>query len=227
VTTNQTVRWVLKPVLFLGALGPLVWIGWEVLTGNLSADPLKEVTEATGVWTLRFLCATLAVTPLRRLSGWNPAIRFRRMIGLYAFFYGTVHFVLIYLVADRAARLDYSGGIVTWKTARDLATSVGADLFERPFITMGFAAWVVMLPLALTSTAGMIRRLGGRRWQALHRLTYVAMVAGVVHYWWSLKSDIRRPLAYAVVAGVLLAFRLVPAVRARMGRPPQRVRVRG
>ena len=226
MTTNQTIRWILKPAVFLGALGPLATIGWAVYTGNLSADPLKDVTQATGVWTLRFLCVTLTVTPLRRLTGWNSVIRFRRMLGLYAFFYGTIHFVLIYLIADRAARLDYSAGILTWKNVTEFAGLVGSDLYERPFITMGFLAWSLMVPLAITSTAGMIRRLGGRRWQALHRAIYVSAAAGVVHYYWSLKSDVRNPVAYGAVIVVLLAFRFAPAMRAWLARPPQQVRVR-
>lgn len=227
MSIDQTIRWVLKPAVFLVSLGPLAWIVWAIVTGNLSADPLKDVTDETGVWVLRFLCITLAVTPLRRLSGWSSLIRFRRMFGLFGFFYGTVHF-LIYLVADRAARLDHSGGVVAWQTVRDFAMSVAGDIAERPFITVGFTAWMAMLPLAATSTAGMIRRLGGRRWQALHRLIYVAAVAGVVHYMWVLKSDLRRPETYAALIALLLAFRMVPAVRAwraRTARALQDVRI--
>ncbi len=117
------------------------------------------------------------MTPLRRLTGWNAVIRFRRMLGLFAFFYGSLHF-LIYLVADRLASLDLPAGIVAWQTVGALATATLPDVLKRPFITVGFASWLCMLPLALTSTAGMIRRLGGRRWQSLHRLIYVAAVAG-------------------------------------------------
>jgi sulfoxide reductase heme-binding subunit YedZ len=180
---------------------------WAALTGNLSANPLSDLTNETGVWTLRFVCVTLAVTPLRRLTGWNGAIRFRRMTGLFAFFYGTLHF-LTYVIADRFAGLDFPDGIVAVSTLRNLAKSVGEDIYKRPFITVGFTAWSSMVPLALTSTAGSIRRLGGRRWNRLHRLVYLTGAAGVVHYWWLVKSDVRRPLAYGVVVGVLLAFRL-------------------
>jgi sulfoxide reductase heme-binding subunit YedZ len=198
---------ILKPVVFLASLGPLAWLVWAVLTGNLSANPLSDLTNETGVWTLRFLCITLAVTPLRRVTGWNSVIRYRRMMGLFAFFYGTLHF-LIYVVVDRFAGLDLSGGIVTWSTAQGLAASVGEDIYKRPFITVGFTALTLMVPLAATSTAGMIRRLGGKRWNRLHRLVYISATAGVVHYWWLVKADIRSPAAYATLVGLLLAFRI-------------------
>ena len=214
----------LKPLVFVAALGPAAWLVWAALTGNLSANPLSDIANETGVWTLRFLCITLAVTPLRRLTRWNWVIRFRRMFGLFAFFYGTLHF-LTYVIVDRFAGLDFPNGIVAWRTLRDLAASVGQDIAKRPFITVGFTAWTLMLPLALTSTAGMIRRLGGRRWNLLHRLVYVSAIAGVVHYWWLVKADVRRPQAYAIVVAVLLGFRVVwgrwhaaaaaPASRAR------------
>src|ERR671937_1291061 len=154
--SDRTLRFVLKPLVFLASLGPLAWLVWAALTGNLSANPLSDLTNETGVWTLRFLCITLAVTPLRRLTGWNHLIRFRRMTGLFAFFYGTLHF-LTYVIADRFAGLDFPDGIVAWSTVVNLAKSVGADIYKRPFITIGFAAWLTMVPLALTSTAGMIR----------------------------------------------------------------------
>ena len=225
VTQNQIIRWLLKPAIFVAALVPFGRLVSAGYTGNLGADPLNEITITTGLWALRFLCIALAVTPLRRLTGSNSLVRFRRMLGLFAFFYGSVH-LLIYVVADRMAGLDYPNGIVAWTTVTGLATSVGADVFKRPFITIGFTAWLCMLPLALTSTAGMIRRLGGRRWQALHRLVYAAATAGVVHYWCGVKADIRPPLMYAVIVGVLLAFRLVwarmhapAAVRKRSASP--------
>jgi methionine sulfoxide reductase heme-binding subunit len=129
------------------------------------------------------------------------------MLGLFAFFYGTTH-LSIYIIADRFASLDFPDGYLAWRTARDLAASIGADIYKRPFITVGFTAWVCMLPLALTSTAGMIRRLGGKRWNQLHRLVYVSAVAGVVHYWWLVKADVRRPEAYGLVVALLLAFRV-------------------
>ena len=197
----------LKPIVFLAALGPAGWLVWAALTGNLSANPLSDLTNETGVWTLRFLCITLALTPLRRITGWNALIRFRRMTGLFAFFYGSLHF-LTYVVADRLAGLDFPNGVVAWSTVRNLAKSVGDDIYKRPFITIGFTAFTLMVPLAATSTAGMIRRLGGRRWNRLHRLVYVSGIAGVVHYWWLVKADIRSPAAYAVVVALLLGFRV-------------------
>src|SRR5262249_34718294 len=162
---------------------------------------------------LRFLCATLAITPLRRLTHWNAAIRFRRMLGLFAFFYGTVH-LLIYVVADRLAGVDLSNGILARSTFAAMARAIGEDLRKRPFITAGFTAWMCMLPLALTSTAGWIRRLGGRRWNRLHRLVYAAAIAAVVHYYWLVKSDVRRPLTYGAVVAALLGVRVVWARRA-------------
>jgi len=180
---------------------------WAGLTGNLSANPLSDLTNETGVWTIRFICVTLALTPLRRLTGWNGVIRFRRMTGLFAFFYGSLHF-LTYLIADRFASLDFPDGIVAWTTVRNLATSVGEDIYKRPYITVGFTALMTMVPLAATSTAGMIRRLGGRRWNLLHRLVYVTGVLAVIHYWWLVKSDISRPMAYGIVVALLLGFRI-------------------
>ena len=197
----------LKPLVFVASLGPLTWLIWAGLTGNLSANPLSDLTNETGVWTLRFLCLTLAITPVRRVTGWHPVIRFRRMVGLFAFFYGTLHF-LIYVIADRFAGLDFPNGIVAWTTVRNLAKSVGEDIYKRPYITVGFTAFTSMVPLAVTSTAGMIRRLGGRRWNRIHRLVYATGTLGVIHYWWLVKADIRRPLAYGVVVGLLLGFRL-------------------
>jgi len=198
----------LKPIVFLLSLGPAAWLAWAALTGNLSANPLSDVTNETGVWTLRFLAVTLAITPLRRLTGWNDLIRFRRMMGLYAFFYGMLHF-MTYVVLDRFAGLvEFPNGIVSWTTVRNLVKSIGGDIYQRPFITIGFSALVLMVPLAITSTAGMIRMLGGRRWQALHRLVYVSATLGVLHYWWLVKADIRRPQIYAAIVGALLVFRL-------------------
>jgi sulfoxide reductase heme-binding subunit YedZ len=221
VTANQTIRRVLKPAVFLAALIPFGLLLQGVWTGNLGADPLKEITDQTGVWTLRFLCITLAMTPLRRLTGWIAVIRFRRMLGLFAFFYGTVH-LLIFVVADRLASLGFPS-LTEWRSVRALSASIGSEILVRPYITVGFTSWVCMLALAATSTAGMVRRLGGKRWQMLHRLIYVAALAGVVHYWWLVKADIRHPQAYAVVVGALLAFRLLWAMRTRAPAPARPV----
>jgi sulfoxide reductase heme-binding subunit YedZ len=203
----RVLRFIVKPIVFVAALGPVAWLTWAALTGNLSVNPLSDLTNETGVWALRFICISLAMTPLRRLTGWNALIRFRRMAGLYAFFYGTLHF-LVYVIADRFAGLDFPDGIVSWTTVRNLAASVGEDIYKRPFITIGFTTLMLMLPLAVTSTSGMIRRLGGKRWQALHRLVYVAGVTAVVHYYWLVKADVSRPLAYGAIVGALLAFRV-------------------
>ena len=223
MTAKQTIRWILKPAVFLAALIPFGLLVQRLMTGNLGADPLKEITNETGLWTLRLLCITLTVTPIRRLTGWNAVVRFRRMLGLFAFFYGTVHF-LIFIVADRLASLGFPS-LAEWQTVRALAASIGEEILKRPYITVGFTSWVCMLALALTSTAGMVRRLGGKRWQRLHRLIYVAAVAGVVHFWWLVKADVREPQAYSVVVGALLALRLVWWVRTRASAPVGRTKM--
>src|SRR3954470_10224354 len=145
MTRTQLLRFVLKPIAFLAALGPAAWLVWAAYTGNLSANWLSDLTNETGVWTIRFVCITLGITPLRRLTGWNPLIRFRRMVGLFAFFYGTLHF-LTYVIVDRFAGLaEFPEGIVSMDTARRLAASVASDIAgKRPFITVGFTAWLLM-----------------------------------------------------------------------------------
>jgi len=204
-----TIR-ILKVVVFLAALTPAGWLVWAALTGNLSANPLSDLTNETGIWALRLVCTTLAITPLRRLTGWNSLIRFRRMVGLFAFFYASLHF-LTYVVVDRFASLDFPNGEIAifagW-TARHLAASVWDDIYKRPFITIGFTALMTMAPLAATSTAGMIRRLGGRRWNRLHKLVYATGVLAVVHYYWLVKADVRRPIIYGVVVAALLGMRV-------------------
>jgi methionine sulfoxide reductase heme-binding subunit len=217
---DRVLRFGLKPLVFLASLAPAGWLVWAILTGNLSANPLSDLTNETGIWALRFVCITLAITPLRRITGWNQAIKFRRMSGLFAFFYGTLHF-LTYIVVDRFASLvDFPDGYIAWSTARHLAAAVWEDIYKRPYITIGFSAWLTMLPLTLTSTAGMIRRLGGRVWNRLHKLVYLTGVLVVVHYWWLVKADISRPAAYGVVVAVLLGVRLYWA-RARTARATQ------
>lgn len=191
----------------MASLVPAGWLIWAALTGNLSVNPLADLTNETGVWALRFLCITIAITPLRKFTGWNHAIRFRRMAGLFAFFYGSLHF-LTYTIADRFAGLDFPDGMVAWSTARNLAMSVADDIYKRPFITIGFTAFILMVPLAITSTAGMIRRLGGKRWNVLHRLVYVSAALGPVHYFWLVKADIRPPLIYGSVVAALLLVRV-------------------
>jgi sulfoxide reductase heme-binding subunit YedZ len=186
----------MKVGLFAAALGPLLYLVYGVFADGLGANPIDAITDETGTWTLRFLVATLLVTPLRKWTGWNPLIRFRRMLGLFAFFYGTLHF-LTYLVLDQFFDLD----------------AIVADIVKRPFITVGFSAFVLMIPLAITSTAGWIGRLGGRRWNLLHKLVYLSAVGGVVHYLWLVKSDISRPARYGVAVALLLATRVWFAYR--------------
>jgi methionine sulfoxide reductase heme-binding subunit len=182
-----------KPLVFLACLGPfalLIANGFG-LGGSLGANPIDKITDVTGTWTLRFVLITLAVTPLRRLSGWNTLIRFRRMLGLFAFFYGSMHF-LTWAVIDQGLALQF----------------IGADIAKRPYITVGFLGFSLMIPLAITSTAGWIRRLGGKRWNLLHRAIYLTAVCGVIHYLWLVKSDINRPMTYGAILAVLLAIRV-------------------
>jgi sulfoxide reductase heme-binding subunit YedZ len=195
-----------KPFLFLACLIPAAWLTWVALHDALGATPIPEITHVTGDWTLRFLVITLTITPLRKLTGWNAAIRYRRMLGLFAFFYATLH-LLTYVVLDQNLGWSYIGG----------------DIAKRPYITMGLLAFTAMLPLAVTSTAGWIRRLGGKRWQQLHRLIYLSAIAGVVHYWWLVKIDITSPLRYAAILAVLFGIRLWYASR-RSAASRQRIR---
>ena len=181
-----------KPFVFLACLVPLARLGWKAYMGLLGANPIEVITHSTGDWTLLFLLITLAVTPLRRLSGQPWLIRYRRMFGLFAFFYVTLHF-LTYIWLDK------------FFNVQDML----ADIAKRKFITVGFTGFVLLIPLALTSTSGWIRRLGGKRWQALHRLIYAAAICGVIHYLWLVKADIRKPLQYGTVLAVLLGYRLV------------------
>lgn len=210
----------MKPVVFAAALIPFAHLVWRGYHGNLTADPLVEITNETGIWTLRFIVMTLAITPVRRLTGWNPIIRFRRMLGLFAFFYATLHF-LTYVVGDRFASLDFPDGFIAWSTFVNLMASIWEDIAKRPYITVGFIALVSMAPLAFTSTAGWIRRLGGRNWQRLHRLVYLTGIAGVTHYWWKVKADTLHPIVYAAIVAVLLGYRLAQSFkRSRWQRQP-------
>ena len=183
-------KWTKVPI-FLLCLVPLGFLIGRALTGNLGANPVEFIQHATGDWTLRFLVITLCITPLRKLLKLPDLIRFRRMLGLFAFFYACLHF-LTYLGPDQS--FDVAA---MWK-----------DVYKRPFITVGFAAFVLLIPLALTSTAGWIRRLGGRRWQMLHRLIYISAICGVIHYYWLVKSAVLRPLIYAAFVAVLLLWRV-------------------
>ena len=185
-----TSKWTKVGVFFL-SLGPIGWLVWKGWRAELTANPIEFITHETGDWTLIFLILTLAVTPARKLLRQPALIRFRRMLGLFAFFYACLHFS-IFFVFDHffnvAAMLD--------------------DVVERKYITAGFLGFVLLMPLAVTSTAGWIRRLGGKRWHRLHQLIYITATAGVVHFLWLVKSDIRRPTQYGVAVGILLLYRL-------------------
>jgi methionine sulfoxide reductase heme-binding subunit len=191
MTQTQLVRRVVKPIVFLGGLGPFAWLVYNAFWGDLGVNPVETVTNTTGIWTLRLIAVTLAITPLRWLTGWNPIIQLRRPVGLFAFFYGVLHF-MTYFVLDHSLMFD---GL--WE-----------DVLKRPYITVGFTAFVLMIPLAITSTQGWIRRLGGRRWNLLHRLIYVTAALGVVHYWWKVKVDTTHPMYYALVVAALLGWRV-------------------
>jgi methionine sulfoxide reductase heme-binding subunit len=179
-----------KIAIFLAALVPLARLAWKALHDGLGANPIEFITHATGDWTLILVLATLSITPLRRITRQYWLIGVRRMIGLFAFFYGTLHF-LTYIWLDK-----FFDTHEMWK-----------DIAKRPFITVGFSALVLMIPLALTSTAWSIRRLGGKNWQRLHRLIYLTGILAVVHYAWLVKADLRKPIEYGVVLSILLLYR--------------------
>jgi sulfoxide reductase heme-binding subunit YedZ len=195
-----------KPLVFALSLLPLAGLIFIVLTGRTSANPAEDILLTTGIWALRFLLATLTITPLRRLTGWNVLIQYRRMLGLFAFFYATVH-LASYIAFDRFFAFG----------------EIFADIAKRPFITAGMAAFVLMAPLAVTSTKGWIRRLG-RRWQTLHRIIYLCAIAACLHFVWKVKVVIGEPVYYAVFLGALLAFRVAWQFRgSRRLRQPARV----
>lgn len=198
MTQTQLVRRAMKPAVFIAALGPLAWLVYNAWLGELGANPIETITNTTGIWTLRFIVITIAITPVRWLTKWNLIINFRRMLGLFAFFYGSIHF-MIYFVLDRSLMFD---GL--WE-----------DIVKRPYITMGFTGFVLMIPLALTSTKGWIRRLGGQRWNLLHKLVYFTAILGVIHYWWKVKLDVTDPMVYAAMVGVLLGARFVRSLTKR------------
>jgi len=185
-----------KVLVFLLGLAPLGYYAWRVYQRDLTANPVEFTQHFTGDWTLRFLFITLAITPLRKILGLPDLIRFRRLLGLFAFFYVCLHF-LTYLWPDQDFNL---AGM--WK-----------DVAKRPFITVGFLGFLLLVPLALTSTKGWIRRLGGKRWQALHRVIYVSALCGVIHYYWMVKSDHRLPLLYGAILALLLLYRLANSMR--------------
>jgi len=188
----RQVRFVWKPLLLLVSLVPAAMIVGDAfgISGTLGANPIEEIQDRFGNWGLRFILITLAITPLRRITGWNQVIRFRRMLGLFAFFYILMHF-LTWLFLDQGLFL----------------AAIGEDIIKRPFITIGFAAFLILTALAATSTNGMRRRMG-KRWQKLHYGVYIAGILGVWHYWWQVKLDASDPAVYAVLLATLLGYRL-------------------
>jgi sulfoxide reductase heme-binding subunit YedZ len=193
INADKLVRRVFKPLVFLLCLLPAAWLAAGLAgfpPASLGANPVEKIQDTLGIWGLRLLLVTLAVTPLRELGGWPRLSAFRRMLGLYAFFYIALHF-LFYLFVDQA---------FDWR-------QLLADVAKRPYITLGFTALLLLVPLAATSTRRAMRRLG-RRWQTLHRLVYVAVILGCVHFWWQVKADVREPLVYAAITAVLLGWRL-------------------
>ena len=195
----------LKPLVFLLALVPAGYLGYRTYTNDLGVNPAETLQLETGEWALKLLIITLAVTPVRRLTRWNRVIQFRRMLGLFAFFYACLHF-LTYIVLDKYFAFG----------------EMMADVLKRPFITAGFVAFVAMVPLAITSTKGWIRRLG-RRWQVLHRLIYVSGAAAAVHFVWKVKVVIGEPIYYALAIALLLGFRVVWQLKSAKAVRAQRV----
>jgi sulfoxide reductase heme-binding subunit YedZ len=191
----------LKPGVFVGALVPLVDLVVRAALGELGADPIAVSLNRLGLLALIMLLASLACTPLRQLYRWSWPMRLRRMLGLFAFFYASLHF-LVYVALDRWGALD----------------TLAEDLAERPFITLGFAAFLLLVPLAITSTKDMVKLLGAARWRRLHRLSYLAAALAVLHFMWRVKRDITEPLAYATVLGLLLLVRALAALSARLAR---------
>jgi sulfoxide reductase heme-binding subunit YedZ len=202
---EHVIRWRIRPALFVLCALPLVWTAVQALGPGLGTNPIEELTHRSGDWTLRLLLITLAVTPLRHATGWHWLVRLRRMLGLFSFFYASLH-LTTYLWLDQ---------FFIWP-------EILTDVVKRPFITVGFAAFVLMLPLAATSTDGMMRWLG-RRWTQLHRLVYAVAVLGVLHYWWLVKADVREPAIYAALLAVLLGVRALRWRRRRAG-PGRRAR---
>ena len=195
----------LKPAVFLLALLPAAYLAYRTYANDLGVNPAETLQLDTGGWALKFLLTTLAITPLRRVTGWNRVVQYRRMLGLFAFFYASLH-VLTYIVLDKYFAF---GEMI-------------ADVAKRPFITAGFVAFAAMVPLAITSTRGWIRRLG-RRWQSLHRLVYVSGAAAAVHFVWKVKVPIGEPVYYAIAIAALLGFRVVWQLRTAKSLRAQRV----
>lgn len=180
-----------KILLFTNALVPLALLLFDAWRGNLGANPIEFFLRTTGVLTLIFLIIGLAITPLRKIFGWNNLIKFRRMIGLYAFFYAFLHLVT-YSIFDKSFDLS----------------AIASDVWQRPFIAVGMLAFFLLIPLAITSTNGMIKRLGGKNWSRLHKLSYLIAILGAIHFWMIVKSDLKYPFLFATVLAVLLSYRI-------------------
>jgi len=183
-----------KILLFTNALVPLALLLFDAWRGNLGANPVEYFLRTTGVLTLIFLLITLAVTPVRKYFGWNNLVKFRRMLGLYAFFYGFLH-LITYSIFDKSLSLP----------------AIVADVWQRPFIAIGMLAFFLLIPLAVTSTNGMIKRLGGKNWARLHKLTYLVAILGVIHFWMIVKSDVFYPALFGIALAVLLFYRVYNA----------------
>ncbi len=183
-----------KIVIFINSLVPLSLLAWDAFTGKLGANPVEFFLRTTGVLTLVFLLITLAVTPLRKYYGWNNLVKYRRMLGLYSFFYGFLHLVT-YSIFDKSFNVS----------------AIAGDVWERPFIAIGMLAFFLLLPLAVTSTNAMIKRLGGKNWARLHKATYAAAILGVIHFWMIVKSDVFYPLLFGLILAVLLGYRIYAA----------------
>jgi len=220
IVSGRTIRRVLKPLVFAASLAPIALILWDVFNRPAETIYLNGIVRSTGDWSLRFLCIALAITPVRWLTCWHSLIRFRRMMGLFGFFYGVVH-TAAYVFFDRFAGLDAAVRAHFLDAAATTLSAIGVDLL-RPFFAIGFLALILIVPLAATSTAGMIRWMGGRRWQALHRLAYPAAVASVLHTYWPLTLRLPR---YEVILAFIFILRIGRAYayrRARTEMSPQR-----
>jgi len=197
VAYESTVRRIFKLLVFLCCLLPLVWMAWRGVHQQLGANPIEEVSKLTGDWTLRLLLITLMITPIKDITGWHGVTRVRRMLGLFAFVYGVLH-VATYVALDQ---------FFHWE-------AIFEDIVERPFVTVGLVAFLLLIPLAATSSQWTMRRLK-RLWVGLHRIVYIATTLGVIHFWWAVKTDIRRPAIYATILMVLLGYRLIRFTRER------------
>ncbi len=197
---QRNIVW-MKVAVWIGLFVPITYLVYAAATSNLGANPLSEIEHFTGEWTLRLVVATLAITPARRITGWNWLIRFRRLVGLFAFFYASMHFCA-YLWFDQN---------FAW-------SSIVPDIAKRRFILVGFAAWLSLVPLAITSTAGWIRRLGGKRWNTLHKLIYLCSVLGIVHFYWGQKANRIDPIIYGSVLAALFAVRIFYVVQSKSKR---------